>query len=100
MKIHRKKIPGIIVLFVVFACSEITVYANFQIWPVNLEASSGTSKAENRFSSEINTFEDDQIRHSNEVISIADFRPPMPITRDYSLVLMFFWPIWQPPKIS
>jgi hypothetical protein len=100
MKIFRKTFLRIIVLFAVFSCSGITVYSNFQIRPYNLEASAGTNNAENRFSSEMNTFDDDQIHHSNEVISIADFGSPIPIAQDYSLFLTVSCSVWQPPKIS
>jgi hypothetical protein len=100
MKIHRKTFLRVIILFAVFACSGITVYSTFQIRPYNLEASAGTNNAENRFNSEISTFDDDQIHHSNEVISLADFSSPAPIPQCCSLILPVFFSIWQPPKIS
>jgi hypothetical protein len=100
MKIHRKIFLRILFLFAVLTCSGITVYSNFQIRPYILEASAGTNNAENRISSELNTFADDQIHHSNEVISIADFSSPIQIAQDYSLILKFSCSIWQPPKIS
>jgi hypothetical protein len=100
MKIHRKTFLRVIILFAVFTCFGITVYSNSQIRPYILETSAGTNNAENRFNSEINTFDDDQIHHSNEVFSIADFSSPIQIAQDYSLILKFSCSIWQPPKIS
>jgi hypothetical protein len=87
-------------LIAVLTCSGITVYSNYQISPFSLSTYPGTNSGENSIGSEVNTSEDDQIRHSIEVVFTADLSSPILITQDYSLILKFSCSIWQPPKIS
>jgi len=100
MKIHGKTILRIIFVVAVITCPGINVYSNCQIRPDSLETYAGTNSVDNRSGSEVNTFEDDQTFHSNELISTADFGSPMPIAPGCSLIRNFSCPIWQPPKIS
>ncbi len=100
MKLHRRAILRILFLFTVITCAGITVYSNYQINPYSLEAYADTNSVENRFSSEVNTSEDDQIYHSSEVSFTADLSLPIRIARDYSLIPKISCSIWQPPKIS
>jgi hypothetical protein len=100
MKIQSKAILRIIFLFAVFTCSGIIVYDGYQTDSNIQEVCQGTNSVENRFGSEVNTFDDYQIYHSGEVSSYADFNFPAPIAQDYSIFRKFSCTVWQPPKIS
>jgi len=100
MKLYGKAYFRMIFLFAVLTCSGIIVYSNYQIRPFNLEVSAGTNNFENRFTSEINTSDDDQIHYYNEVSSISGFRSSVSIPQGCSLIHHFSCPVWQPPKIS
>ena len=65
-----------------------------------MELSSGPNNVENRFSSEVNASDDDQIDHSDDSALIEGFGSEIQVPRDRSFILQFSFSVWQPPKIS
>jgi hypothetical protein len=100
MKLHRIPILRIIFLFAVLTCTGITVYTYSQNRDFSLELSAGSNNVENRFSSEVNASDDDQIYHTYNTALIEGFGSEIQVPRNRSFILQFSFSVWQPPKIS
>jgi hypothetical protein len=100
MKFHSRAILRVLFLFAVITCSGITMYSDYQASPYSLDIYAADNSIENRFSSEVNTSEDDQIHYYSDLISTTYVISQIPITQDYSLILKVSCSVWQPPKIS
>lgn len=100
MKSRKRAILGIIFLFAVLTCSGITMYSNYQNQICTLELPAGTNSAENRFSSELNASDDDQVFHINDTDLNDSFGSEIQASLNCSLILQFSFSVWQPPKIS
>jgi hypothetical protein len=100
MKIHRKILFGILLTLAVLFCFGMKVYSNSNIRSFSVELSSGPSSDEFSFFSDIDSFDDDQIKQINEIRSFVEHRSQLPIPQNYFLIFKFLVSVWQPPKIS
>ena len=100
MKNNRKISFGIIFTLAVLFCFGIHAYSHSGIRSFNIELSSGSNNGGNSFSSDIDSFDDDQNFHVIESSSLVESISQMPIPRSFFLINKFFLSVWQPPKIS
>jgi hypothetical protein len=100
MKSRERAILGILFLFAALTCSGIAMYSKYQNPVCTLELPAATNSAENRFSSELNTLEDDQVFHVHDADLNEGFGSEIQAPINCSLIPPFSFSVWQPPKIS
>ena len=100
MRSNRNISFGILITLAVLFCFGIHAYSNSGIRSYNIELSSCSNNGENSFSSEIDSFDDDQNSHFIESSSLLESKSQMPIPRNFFLINKFVLSVWQPPKIS
>ena len=100
MKNGRKISIGIIFTLAVLFCFGIHQYSYSGNPSFNVDRSSLTNYAENSFSPDIDSFDDDQNTNSVERNTLPESVSQMPIPGHFFLINNFFLSVWQPPKIS
>jgi hypothetical protein len=100
MKSNRKITFGILITLTVLCCFGAHAYSIPGVPFFAIELSTGSNHGEGSFSSDIDSFEDDQNYHVIETSSVVEPVSQIPVPRNYFLINKFFLSFWQPPKIS
>lgn len=100
MKRLRKILIKSFFLLAVSLCFGINSYSNYNLRHINNEISACTSNVENSFNSHIDSLNEDRIVQSdNSDLSLDPFIS-IPLRQVHFPIHIFYFSIWQPPKIS
>lgn len=100
MKMQLKISIKIILLTVVFFCAGINSFSNYNNQFCSIEFSTEANAEVNSFSSDIDSYEDDQIIQKKE---LSKFGIPMGFIsalQNYFIIQQSTISVWQPPEIS
>jgi hypothetical protein len=100
MKKQRKFLYKIIFLLVVFFSYGINAYSNIDIQQYTINLSEEHKSDEDRFSSNNDSSNEDQIDQPDKLVSTHGISWQNQNSKDFSLVFNYCLSVWQPPKIS
>jgi len=98
MKIYRKIVLRIALLFAVLFCLGLNTYLHSLNQNCTIVITSNSNSLENLISSEMDSSDDEQMSQANYIYSNLETITPLAISKKCKLVHNHPHSIWQPPK--